>query len=480
MDEKEFAAERIRNGELRSRVCRAEEAASFFRDGMLVATSGNALTGFPRAVFGALAERVKAGSPLKVDLLCSGPLGPEVEDALVEAGAMRRRIGTVGSRMLRQAINRGNVGFIEGKTGRLSLQARRGYFGKIDVAVVEIAGINEKGDIIPGISVYDAPDWLELASSIILEINVSRPLKLEGIHDIYLPRPGTPIPLSDPLGRIGSPFMTLDPAKVRHIVISGPEERETPASAEGPQAEAIARNLISFVRQEASRNGAMPPIEVGIGEVMKAFLSALGRSEFSSLVFYLAAATDPILDLVDAGKVKGVCCNSLRFSGSVLKRFYAGLEDYRRSFVMRPVTLTNSAEMLNRFGVLSVNTGLEADIQAQVNSRHARGSQLVGGIAGSYDFARNGSVSIFALPSKSPRGSNIVPVVSHVDHTEHEVDVLVTEHGFADLRALEPFDRARRIIENCADPAFRDGLNAYVEKARRNTGRMPIVLPESG
>jgi succinyl-CoA:acetate CoA-transferase len=128
--------------------------------------------------------------------------------------------------------------------------------------------------------------------------------------------------------------------------------------------------------------------------------------------------------------------------------------------------------------VIAINSGLEADIQGQVNSSHSRGTQVIGGIAGSYDFARNSSISIFALPStfQQGKGSSIVPRVSHVDHTEHEVDVLITEHGVADLRAVEPYERARRIIESCADPKFREPLRAYLEKAKRNPGRMPILL----
>ncbi len=470
---------RIRRAELRSKISTAQEAARFFQDGMVVATSGNALCGYPRGIFGALAERMKS-EPLQIDLLCTGPLGPEVEEALVEAKGIRRRIGTVGCKLLRQAVNQGGVGFLEGKSGKVTEYARRGYYGRIDAAVVEIAGINEKGEIIPSISVYDAPDWLELASSVILEVNLRRPLELEGVHDIYLPKPGQYIPLNDPLGRIGSPYISLDEAKVRHVVFSELEDREsTPARPNGDSG-AIARNLIAFLQEERKKNGTLPPLEGGIGEVLKGFLAGLAGSDLSSLVFYLAAATDPLLDLIDAGNVKGVSCNSLRFSGSALRRFFSSLEKYRKFFILRPVGLTNSAEMLNRFGVLSINSGLEADIQGQINSSHSRGCQLVGGIAGSYDFARNGSVSVFALPSASRKGeaSNILPCVSHVDHTEHEVDVLVTEHGIADLRALEPYDRARRIIEKCAHPKFRDALNAYVEKARRNPGRMPVLPPD--
>jgi succinyl-CoA:acetate CoA-transferase len=223
-------------------------------------------------------------------------------------------------------------------------------------------------------------------------------------------------------------------------------------------------------------------LEVGFGEVVNAFLSSLAHSDFSALIFYLAVAKDPLLDLIDAGRVKGISCNSLRFSALALKRFFSRLEHYRPYFIFRPVALTNSAEMLSRFGVLAINSGLEADIQGQVNSSHVGGTELIGGIAGSYDFSRNSFISMFVLPSTSQQGkiSNIVPRVSHVDHTEHEVDVLITEHGIADLRPLEPYERARLIIEQCADPKFRKGLKTYLEKAKLNPGRIPILLGDDG
>jgi len=471
---------RIKKKELRDRISTAEEAARLFRDGMVVATCGTALSGYPRGVFAALAERIKKEGSLRIDLLCTGPLGPEIEDTLAEARGIRRRIGTLGSKLLRQAINRGEVGFLEGKSGKVSQYARRGYYGNIDVAVVEAAGINAQGQVIPGICVYDSPDWLELASSVILEINLRRPLTLEGCHDIYLPKPSRCIPLNHPLERIGSPYIPLDPAKVKHIVFSDLEDRVIPSSPPGEKVLRIAGHIENFLKEERRKQGELPPLEVGIGDTLNGFLSSLARSELSSLIFYQAVATDPLLDLIDAGRVKGVSCNSLRFSGAALNRFFSRLDHYRNYFIFRPVTLSNSAEMLNRFGVIAINSGLEADIQGQVNSSHSRGTQVIGGIAGSYDFARNSSISIFALPStfQQGKGSSIVPRVSHVDHTEHEVDVLITEHGVADLRAVEPYERARRIIESCADPKFREPLRAYLEKAKRNPGRMPILLGE--
>jgi succinyl-CoA:acetate CoA-transferase len=56
-------------------------------------------------------------------------------------------------------------------------------------------------------------------------------------------------------------------------------------------------------------------------------------------------------------------------------------------------------------------------------------------------------------------------MVSHVDHTEHDVHVIVTEQGVADLRGLPPRRRAQEIINRCAHPDFRPGLQDYLDRA---------------
>lgn len=469
---------RIKDPGLRKYVCSIEEAAGMIRDGAVVATSGNILAGYPKGFFKGLAERIRRGEKIKIDLLATGPLGPEIEDALVEVGGIRRRIGSVGSKLLREAVNRKEVGFLEGKSGKVTQNARWGYYGDIDVAVIEAAGINEQGEIIPGISVYDAPDWVALAAKVIVEINLLRPLSLEGLHDIYSPVKNHWIPLTHPMERIGKPCIPLESRKIAGIVFSHIEDRELSPSKPSEKNLRIARNLGDFLREEKKRKhfqDELPPIEVGIGEAMNVFLSSLVGSEFRSLRFFLAAATDPLLDLIDAGNAAAVSCNSLRFSRAALAKLNSKIDHYKKHIILRPVSVTNSAELISRWGILAINTCLEADLLGQVNSSHIRGSILIGGIAGSYDYARNSAVSIFALPSRAKGGiSNIVPRVSHVDHTEHEVDVLVTEHGVADLRGLEPINKALAIIEKCADPGDRGFLIAYMEMSKNNPGRVPM------
>jgi succinyl-CoA:acetate CoA-transferase len=92
-------------------------------------------------------------------------------------------------------------------------------------------------------------------------------------------------------------------------------------------------------------------------------------------------------------------------------------------------------------------------------------------------------MSCFLTPSTAKNGaiSAIVPMVSHVDHTEHDVAVVVTEQGLADLRGLSPKQRARKIIEHCAHPDYRPMLQDYFERAVRDSkGRhTPHLLGEA-
>ncbi len=110
---------------------------------------------------------------------------------------------------------------------------------------------------------------------------------------------------------------------------------------------------------------------------------------------------------------------------------------------------------------------IEADIYGNVNSTHIMGTKMMNGIGGSGDFTRNGFFSFYVSPSTAKGGaiSAIVPMVSHHDHTEHDVMFIVTEQGMADLRGKSPRQRAKLIIENCSHPDYRDMLRDYYDRA---------------
>ena len=71
-------------------------------------------------------------------------------------------------------------------------------------------------------------------------------------------------------------------------------------------------------------------------------------------------------------------------------------------------------------------------------------------------------------------------MASHVDHTEHDVQVIVTEQGLADLRGLSPKQRAKQIIEKCAHPDFRPGLREYYRRALAIIARQTDPAPAGG
>jgi len=174
---------------------------------------------------------------------------------------------------------------------------------------------------------------------------------------------------------------------------------------------------------------------------------------------------------------------SISLSTAALADFTSHLDFYRQRIVLRPQEISNHPELVRRLGVIAMNAMIEADIYGNVNSTHTMGSNMMNGIGGSGDYARNGYLSIFVTPSLAKGGtiSSIVPMVSHVDHTEHDVQIIVTEHGLADLRGLSPRQRAQLIIDRCAHPDYRDALRDYTERAWRDgPGRhTPHLLDEA-
>ena len=144
------------------------------------------------------------------------------------------------------------------------------------------------------------------------------------------------------------------------------------------------------------------------------------------------------------------------------------MDFFRDKIVLRPQEISNNPEVARRLGLITINTALEADIFGNINSTHVCGTKMMNGIGGSGDFTRNAYISIYTTPSTAKNGciSSIVPMVSHLDHSEHSVKILITEHGIADLRGKSPIQRAHEIIEKCVDPAYRPMMREYLEKSK--------------
>ena len=223
------------------------------------------------------------------------------------------------------------------------------------------------------------------------------------------------------------------------------------------------------------------PLQAGIGNIANAVMCGLIDSPFEDLTMYSEVLQDSTFDLIDAGKMRFASGSSITLSERRNSDVFGNLERYKDKLVLRPQEISNHPEVVRRLGIIGINTALEFDIYGNVNSTHVCGTRMMNGIGGSGDFARNAHLAIFVTKSIAKAGaiSSVVPMVSHVDHTEHDVDILVTEQGLADLRGLAPRERARVIIDNCVHPDFREALNDYFTKACAIGGHTPHILREA-
>ncbi|CAG9251465.1 succinate CoA transferase [Paraburkholderia unamae] len=477
--------ERIRLAPLRDRIVTADEAASLIHDGMTVGMSGFGAAGDCKVVPLALAERARKHS-LRITLMTGASVGHEVDGVLAEAGAIERRMPFQSDRTLRKQINAGEAMFIDLHLSEMAEQLRDGHLGPVDVAVIEAVAVGEAG-IVPTMSVGNSAVFAALAKQVIVEINLEMPLGLEGLHDVYVPRARPdrePLALTSAAQRIGLPFIPLDPQKIAAIVVT--RKGDSPNKVLPPDSDTtlIAGHLSGFLANEvrAGRLGpSLRPLQAGVGSIANAVLHGLVDSGFRGLRMYSEVLQDGAIELIDTGCVDFACASAIMLSSEYQKRFFEGLERYRSRVLLRPQEVSNHPEVIRRLGVIAVNTALECDIYGNVNSTHVGGTHMMNGIGGSGDFARNAYLSVFVTKSLAKDGdiSSIVPMVSHVDHIGQDVDVIVTEHGLADLRGLAPRERAQQIIAHCADPSYRDVLRDYVTKAAARGGHTPHLIEEA-
>jgi succinyl-CoA:acetate CoA-transferase len=483
----EQVKERIKYEPLRGRLVTAEEAAGLVKDGMRIGTCGTMTAGYPVSFFEALAQRGEKGDKFKIDLWSCAPLGPEVDGRLAETGLLNRRLAHQANPALAKAINKGEIHYADMGAAWVPLEVRKGSLGKLDLAVIEAVEITDEGFVVPTINVGDEATFLRYADEVIVEINVNLPLELTGIHDIYIPDSPPnrkPIPLNSVTDRIGTPYIEVDPEKIKGIIISDKTTTPPKRAAIDETSRKIAQNIVNFFEKEVEK-GKLPqnllPFQTGLGAIGGAILSELEQSKFENLLVHSALLDDGVLDLIDSGKIKAASGVGLFFTSEALQKFFSDVKRYKEKIILRPIDIVNAPEVIRRLGVIAFNTAIEIDIYGHINSSHVGGTRIVTGVAGSIEFARNGYLSIFMTPSVAREGSisSIVPMVSHVDHTEHEVSVIVTEQGLADLRGLDPRERATQIIENCAHPDYKPLLWDYFREAEAKGGHEPHILSKA-
>ena len=480
--------DRVRNKELQSKIVTAEEAAAFFKEGMNVATSGFTASAYPKAIPLALAERMKK-EPFTINLWTGASTGPELDEALAKVHGIKKRLPYQTDKDLRNEINDGSVNYLDLHLSESAQLSRCGYLGKVDVAIVEACAITEEGNIIPTTSLGNAASYVQSADTVIVEVNTSQPLELEGMHDVYTPMDPPnrlPIPIVKATDRVGTTYIPCTPDKIKYIVPCDIPDHTRPLKAIDDDSRKMSQFTLDFLKKEVEA-GRMPknllPLQSGVGNVANAVMAGFVDSDLKDLTVYTEVIQDGMLDLIDAGKLLIASGTAFSPSPEGMARFYKDVTKYKKYLLLRPEEISNSPEVVHRLGVIAMNTAIEVDIYGNVNSTHITGTKMMNGIGGSGDFARNAYLTIFYTPSVAKDGkiSAIVPMCSHIDHTEHDVDIIITEQGIADLRGKAPRERALEIINNCAHPDYRPILLDYFERATEAThhANTPHILEEA-
>lgn len=467
-----------------------QEAAEIFKNGDNVGFSGFTAPGSPKVVTEALAQRAEKlheeGHPFKINIFSGASTSDRCDGALARANAIGIRTPYQNLPDLRKRINSHDAHYFDLHLSELAQKMRYGFYGDLDIAVIEVSDIQDDGTVVVGTGVGNVPTYASRAKKIIIELNEKYRHSLYGLHDIYLPLDPPnrgEIPIFKPSDRIGSPVLKLDPEKIVGVVMSDNYEGVKPFSTLDETTMKIGANVCSFLIGEM-KAGRIPstflPIQSGVGNVANAVLYGLADAkEIPPFAMYTEVIQDAVIDLMKKGRCKFGSTCALTVSNAVEDEVIDNIDFFKEHVVIRPAEISNSPEVIRRLGVIAMNTALEADIFGNINSTHVTGTKMMNGIGGSGDFTRNAYISIFSCPSITKEGkiSNIVPMVSHVDHSEHSVDILVTDQGIADLRGKDPVQRAYEIINNCAHPMYRELLTDYLKLG--TAGQTPHTLQAS-
>ena len=372
----------------------------------------------------------------------------------------------------REKINRGEMDYFDMHLSQLPQNVRYGALGKINWAVVEACDLTAGGGVVLSTSVGASNTYMRLADKIIIELNAKHPTSLLGMHDIFEPQdPPTrnEIPIFSASDRIGSPICVVDPKKIVGVVYTNLADESAGFDEGTPVTDQIGQNVADFLVGEM-RAGRIPksflPLQSGVGNIANAVLAALGKSdEIPAFEMYTEVLQDSVVPLLENGRCTFASTCALTLSPEAMAKVTGDIDYYKKRIMLRPQEISNHPEIVRRLGIISMNTAIEFDLGGNVNSTHVMGKTMMNGIGGSGDFTRNAYLSIFSCPSTAKNGmiSAIVPVASHMDHSEHSVNIVVTEQGVADLRGKDPHERAALIIEKCAHPDYREQLRDYLK-----------------
>ena len=453
----------------------AAEAASLIKHGYNIGLSGFTPAGTAKAVTAELAKIAEAehakGNPFQVGIFTGASTGESCDGVMSRAKAIRYRAPYTTNSDFRKAVNNGEIAYNDIHLSQMAQEVRYGFMGKVNVAIIEACEVTPDGKIYLTAAGGISPTICRLADQIIVELNAAHSKSCMGLHDVYEPLDPPyrrEIPIYTPSDRIGSDCVKVDPAKIVGVVKTDEPNEGGKFSPLDDVTMAIGQNVANFLVGEI-KAGRLPkefvPLQSGVGNVANAVLGCMGENkDIPAFNVYTEVIQDAVIALMKEGRVKFASGCSLSVSNEVIRDIYANLDFFKDKILLRPQEISNNPEVARRLGLVAINTALEADIFGNINSTHVSGTRMMNGIGGSGDFTRSAMLSIFTTPSTAKEGkiSAFVPMVSHLDHSEHSVKVIITEYGVADLRGKSPIQRARCIIDNCIHPDYKPLLEEYL------------------
>ena len=465
----------------------AAEAAAMIKNGENLGLSGFTPAGTAKAVTRELAKIAKAeheaGREFKVGILTGASTGQSTDGVLAEERAIKYRAPYTTNPEFRKRVNLGEIAYNDIHLSQMAQELRYGFMGEIDWAILEVCDIEEGESTCKAYLTAAggiAPTVARMAKKVILELNSFHSPEAKHLHDVYEPLDPPlrqPIPIVKVSDRIGTPYVEIDAKKIVGVVECNLPDEARAFKDSDPITDQIGHNVAQFLVNDMKR-GIIPstflPLQSGVGSTANAILGALGHEKsVPDFNVYTEVMQDSVVNMMLEGRVKDASSCSLTVSNECLMQVYDNIDYFKKHVTLRPSEISNSPEVIRRLGVIAINTAIEVDIYGNANSTHISGTKMMNGIGGSGDFERNAYISIFTCPSTAKNGmiSSIVPFVSHQDHSEHDVNIIVTEQGVADLRGKSPIERAHLIIENCAHPDYRPLLREYLKFAKMGQTR---------
>lgn len=296
----------------------------------------------------------------------------------------------------------------------------------VDVVLLQVSPADADGYHSLGCTLDYVWDAVQVARVVVVEVNAN-------------------MPITRGIGRLH---------RSRVVVARESEDAllESPAEAPSEVQRQVAHHVAGLVPDGAT-------LQLGIGGLAGAVAGALKHHR--GLKIRSGLVGDWFLDLLESGAIDttlpDACLTALVVGSAPL---YASLS---REGVLGFAPATQLVVPIPGSPLMAINSAIEVDLCGQVSAEFL-GERYVGAVGGQTDYFRaarrsEGGLAILAMPATTGRDakSRIVPRCTYVTSAQSDVDVIVTEHGAADIRATTLAER-QALIAQVADPRARDGL----------------------